>query len=158
MTQNSYDRKAILDIMADSDLNRPSLLIAMMSNSDVLEKMESCFSFEEITDLHFEFAKRCIIQNPDGVTAPNRYIAAHELVNWLIELKRSHEEKIVNDFVYWLECFYKEFILDEDVKICIITGILEHLFEDVDIRLKFLYWRDDPMLVEAYKMAEEWIH
>ncbi|MEA2417185.1 MAG: hypothetical protein QOI58_3842 [Thermoanaerobaculia bacterium] len=45
---------------------------------------------------------------------------------------------------------------DEGQRGCIITGVLEHLFEIDDVRTLFADWQRDPEMMRAFERAEAW--
>jgi hypothetical protein len=45
---------------------------------------------------------------------------------------------------------------DMDVRLAVVQGVLEHLFENSSVREFFSDWLNDPNLGRAYEEAAEW--
>lgn len=56
----------------------------------------------------------------------------------------------------WLADMYRHG--DADLRTCLVTATLEHLFEQRGMSKYFADWKADPTLAEAYAQATEWIN
>lgn len=61
---------------------------------------------------------------------------------------------VLKDIRELLAALYKHG--NEDVRLAIINGALEHLFEDEEIKKEFADWKNDKELNSAYLKAAEW--
>lgn len=86
----------------------------------------------------------------------SRYIAAHELSNWLHGMwhDTSVPRKTIAELKERLARFYKAG--DPGVRNALICGTLEHAFEDDEVANFFLDWKEDAELKDAYDIALQW--
>lgn len=84
------------------------------------------------------------------------YEAAQDLVN----VVRKHRREMPDDaeFFRFVSDHLNDVFRSGDRKIqtCVITGVLEHLFEDDEIRSYFLTWRSNPETRRAFEDAIRW--
>jgi hypothetical protein len=103
-----------------------------------------------------KYFARCLREDPAGDWADSRYLAGHGLVGWFRQfwddpkVPRTSLENIKQ----WLAGLYREG--DQALRTCIVTAILEHLFERRDIAKYFRDWKNDSVLKVAYDEAQEW--
>jgi hypothetical protein len=102
------------------------------------------------------YYERCLKEDPKGKWADSRYSAGAILVNIFGSLWRdsSAPREIVKELKDWLGRLYVEG--DENLRTCIVTATLEHLFEQKSIRDFFADWKTRPVLAIAHKEASEW--
>jgi hypothetical protein len=110
-------------------------------------------SREDYFTFIMRYLERCIRENPESKWANSRYAAGWDFVNWFKHYWNDSESprSIPADLRDGLGKLLKEG--DEAVRISIITAILEHLFEDNDIKKYFKEWLADPVLRSAYEEA-----
>ena len=116
-------------------------------------RIEPPLTFSDYHPFHLHYYERCLRENPDGVWTESRYFAAHSLVAWFKGIWKdpSIPKRAFRELKSMLARLYHEG--DEQLRTCIITGALEHLFESRDISKFFSDWKDDPVLKEAYHEA-----
>jgi hypothetical protein len=119
-------------------------------------RIEPSISVNEYKDFVMEYYERCILENPDGEWSDSRYSAGSTLVNIFAALWRdsSVSREILQELKAWLGRLYKA--NGAEIRTCLVTATLEHLFEQKDIRDFFSDWKNDPALAIAHKEASEW--
>ena len=95
---------------------------------------------------------RCLQEDPQGAWADSRYSVGFDLVNW-IKHDREDPESLAQ-WKTWIETIYREGT--PEMRLCLITATLEHVFEEPEIASFFSDWKCDPLLAEAYRQAMEW--
>jgi hypothetical protein len=110
----------------------------------------------ETVDFYLDYFRRCIEENPVGEYAASRYLAAHALVNWYRAMRDDPQvpRTVLARARRMLREVYEAG--GPEVRECIVTGTLEHLFEDEAMREEFAEWQRHPHLREAYERALEW--
>jgi hypothetical protein len=119
-------------------------------------RVEPAISIAEYVRFTKHYYERCIRENPDGEWSVPRYIAGGELVNIFASLWRDPlvPRSVLEDLKVWLARLYREG--DQDLRTCIVQAILEHLFEQEQIREFFADWLNDEVLAVAHAEASEW--
>jgi hypothetical protein len=102
------------------------------------------------------YYERCLKEDPNGEWSDSRYSAGATLVNICGSLwsDSAVPREITKEPKDWLGRLYAEG--DEALRTCIVTAVLEHLFEHKDIRESFSDWKKNPVLAIALKDASEW--
>lgn len=143
--------------MQSGDINVQGAVYNFILEEKCLSRVQPPLEFEDYNQYILNFYERCIIENPDTEWVLSRYIAGYEFVNyfkwaWNIpELNR----KVLEGFKKWLGDLYKRG--NEEVRICIITSIIEHLFENKNISKFFNNWKEDLILQTAYSEGMVWV-
>jgi hypothetical protein len=103
------------------------------------------------------YYERCFREDPKGEWVDSRYSAGWALVNWFVSLWKDSEvpRSVISDLKVWLAGLYREG--DADVRTCLETATLEHLFEHPKIRRYFADWKSDPILGGAFSRAVGWV-
>ncbi|SRR5712692_4256514 len=103
-----------------------------------------------------EYFRRCLLENRPGEFAGNRFQAGRCLYNWFLSLSARDvvEPEMLDDIKQMLADVYK--FSGREVRDCIVTSCLEHLFESRRIAEYFSDWAEDPALKAAYAEALEW--
>ncbi len=98
----------------------------------------------------------CLRENRRGEFAENRHQAARGLYNWFLALSSNDavDAGALRDVKDLLGELYRSG--DTELRHCIVTGCLEHLFETRRIAEYFADWQDDPALAGGYAEALEW--
>jgi len=102
------------------------------------------------------FFRRCLRENRPGEFALNRYQAGRCVYNWFLVL--SAIEPVPRETLDEIKNMQAELYKSGDAELrnCIVTSCLEHLFESRRIAEYFADWQDDPVLATAFKEALEW--
>ena len=118
-------------------------------------RIEPPLSIPEICEILELYYRRCLIENTEGGYVSNRQVSGYELVNWFNSLWMDHN--VPREQLHRLKSMLRELCLarlvPEDE---IVTAVLEHLFERIDIQEFFEDWRTDPRLANAYALAKMW--
>lgn len=102
----------------------------------------------------YQFYTQCMKNDCEGEWCPSRYIAAYELRNFIEGIwnnKSNGIEKIKKNFKHRISDFCIN--ADEDLKDVIINGLLEHLFENNEIKVFFFDWKKNVVLNEFFECA-----
>jgi hypothetical protein len=132
------------------DLEALSVLIF---DKSFYEKIDPFLSMEDYQRVLLPYFKRCIIENHKNTDVSTRYEACWELLNWFNLLwkdKEKHHEQLLEIKKYIADLYENN---DAEIRLAIVNGTLEHLFESKKIRRFFNDWRNKPLLHQAYKEA-----
>ncbi|OGP62907.1 MAG: hypothetical protein A2169_00475 [Deltaproteobacteria bacterium RBG_13_47_9] len=106
------------------------------------------------------YFERCFREIPqdssDFKWAHSRYSAGWELASWFVNLWNDEgvPRSMLLEIKDWLAEIYKDG--DEQLRVCIITATLEHLFETKEIARFFADWRKDLILRPGYDEAAKY--
>ena len=116
-------------------------------------RIEPQLTLEDYNGFLMHYYERCFHEDPQGEWSDTRYEAGWALVNWFVHLwnDNSVPRKVLSKIKDWLAKIYKEG--NEEIRTCIITATLEHLFEHKDIAKYFSGWKKDSTLKPAYDEA-----
>ena len=142
--------------MESRDVEALGALFTLLMNRSHYMRIDPPLSFDEYQSFVMNYYKRCIRENPDGEWADTRYSAGWSLVNWFKGL--WYDSEVPRSALEQLKVWMAEMYLDgdEDVRTCLVTATLEHLFEERDIARYFADWRNDEELKKALDEALEW--
>lgn len=120
-------------------------------------RIDPPLTFEDYQSFARAYFGRCLREDPKGAWVDSRYSAGWDLVGWIASLWKNREvhEAALADWKRWLAELYKGG--DEDLRTCLVTATLEHLFEQPGLPEFFAEWKEDPLLAEAYGQAMEWV-
>jgi hypothetical protein len=97
----------------------------------------------------------CIRENPQGGTALPRYEAAGELEVWFDHLANMGDrQETLQAGAAAVTSLY--LTSNDDVRVAIETGFLEHVLEQVRLRPLFMRWANDAQLQDAWRHALAW--
>jgi hypothetical protein len=99
------------------------------------------------------YYSRCVLEDPNGEWVDSRYEAAWGNARWISHLWHDPgvARPVLSDLKEWLLNLYREG--DEHVRTSLITGTLEHLFEESELAVFFSDWRSNPLTGSAYQEA-----
>jgi hypothetical protein len=123
----------------------------------LVEKGRTELDPAEKTAFMRRYLLRCIDEDP----SPNEHLhggyeAAWELAGLLKQWRTlgSASKEILRRSAADLTTLYRR--TDETTRNRILCGVLEHAFEEPELRSYFSSWQRDPDLREAYKLALDW--
>lgn len=154
--QGVVDCRIVRDLMKETDLEVLGVLYAFITEAS--ERVTPSLEFDETFDFVLMYYTRCL---KDDVTrrewASTRYTAGRDLVNWFAALFNdpSVPRPYLSKLKGWMGELYREG--NQDLRTCLVTATLEHLFEQGKIRRFFEDWKSDPVLTVAYEEALEWV-
>jgi hypothetical protein len=140
--------------MKSEDMEVLGFLFSMMDESRM--KVEPRLTIREYLDFAKLYSERCFKENPDGEWSDSRYSAGWNLVGifcWFWD--NNPEPAILSELKDWIASLYLEG--DSDLRLCLETAALEHLFERKDVRKFFSDWGRDPILKAAFENASLWV-
>lgn len=100
---------------------------------------------------------RCIVEGPQSEDfVLSRYEAANTMAEWIKHLcnKRPETDTLLQQVAATLRTAYLNG--QEEIKECLVNGVLEHVFEERDLVALFEDWKWDGRLSGAYEAALEW--
>ena len=159
--QASVARETVLRWMATDDLEALGAVYLFVSDRTYYAALDQPLGFREAGDFVLIYLGRCIAEDPSGDWAHSRYSAGREV--YRLFKAWWNDGDVDPEFLAaaerWLAGLYRGGA--PGVRDCLITAILDHLFEEPDIAEAFRTWRDDPVLGPAYDealdIARKWV-
>jgi len=146
----------IVELMHSLDIHVLGAVYTFLMNRKKGRSVEPPLEFKDYHDFLLHYYERCFRENPESPWANSSYATGSDLVNWFGHLWRDKDvpSSAVAEIKTLLAKLYREG--DENLRTCIVTGTLEHLFEQKEIRNYFDDWHEDAILGRAYSQALEW--
>jgi len=148
----------VLQLMENGDIEVLGVVYAFVTDSRRNKIIEPPLEFDDYYRFITRYFERCFREDPKGKWADSRYSAGHDLVNWFASL--WDDDKVprtaISNLKAWLAKLYIDG--DTDLRNCIVTATLEHLFEQQKIRRYFADWEGHPVLGVAFSEAMEWVY
>ena len=147
----------ILEVMKSHDIEVLGAVYKFVTNKGRSKAIRPALQLEDYYRFMTHYYERCFREDPKGEWADSRYLAGWGLVNWFVSLWNDKEvpRYTIANLKDWLARLYREG--DDDLRTCMETATLEHLFERKKIRKYFADWNDDPILGVAFKGASAWV-
>ncbi len=145
--------RTICNWMKSEDIEVLGAVFRLLHKKEHYSRIDPPLTFSDYHPFHLRYYERCLRENPDGKWSDSSYLAAHSLVAWFNGIWKdpSTPKQAFEELKAMLARLYREG--DARLRTCIITGALEHLFENRQIRQFFDDWKEDPALKEAYSEA-----
>lgn len=149
-------RERVLECMQSGDLEVLGATYWLVCGGKLSQRIEPPLSFAECHPFMIKFYDRCFRENPVGEWTRSRYGAGMDLLGYFVGLWEDarYPRETLTEIKDWLAALYKEG--DQDLRVCVVTATLEHLFEEEPFREFFADWKDDPVLKEAHAQAMQW--
>jgi hypothetical protein len=149
-TENPLSGQSVRQWMNCSELEVMGAVFKLLHKPEHYNRIEPPLAFEDYQEFHLTYYERCLRENPDGVWCDSRYLAAHSLVAWFKGLWNDNAvpRDALRQLKSLLACLCRDG--DEKLRVAVITGALEHLFNDRTIVRFFADWKDDAQLKAAY--------
>jgi hypothetical protein len=147
-------KNKIKEWMLSSDIEALAALSYFILNKFYYKRIEPSLTLEDYKKFLLFYWERCLKENLEsGEWSDSRYEAGWSIVNWFISLwnDKSVPKEILSEIKEWIASIYRD--ADDELKLCIETAILEHLFQNKKIKSFFKNWKKDEILNEAYKNA-----
>jgi hypothetical protein len=150
-------RTRVLQLMDSDDIEVLGMLYKFVTDKKRSKVISPSLQFEDYCRFMTRYYERCLKEDPRGEWADSRYSAGWGLVNWFVSLwnDKAVPRSAISDLKTWLAGIYKD--ADADLRLCVETATLEHLFEHKDIRKYFADWEGDPILGSAFTGAMGWV-
>lgn len=150
---NKIPREMVLNWMKNDNIEVKGAVYSFCTNSDYYVNVEPNLTAEDYYQFIKDYLKRCLIENPSGEWSETRYEAGWGLVNWFKSYwqDKSLPRDYVSELKEWLAEIYMSG--DDDIRMCISTAVLEHLFDNKGISNFFSDWQNDPVLKQAFEEA-----
>jgi len=152
-----YDRKLIRNWLNSGQIEILAVIYEFSYKKEIYEKIVPPLTFIDYYKLITKYFSLCFEKNhKDDYWIHSRYSAGRDLVGWFVNLwdDKHTSKKYLKSMKDWMANLYKKG--DGELKECLITATLEHLFEDKKIIKYFSDWRKDPELKIAFQTAKEW--
>jgi len=149
-------REKVKKWMKSDNLEVLGAVFSLLTEKPYYLNIAPPFSIEDYHPFMKHYYKRCFLENPDGEWSSSRYEAGWSFVYWFIGLWDDSEvsRHMIDELKIFLAQLYKNG--DDNLRTCIVTATLEHLFERRYISQYFADWKNDPILKIAYSEAMEW--
>jgi len=153
---DNYDGDIIRKWIISSDIEALSVLYVFLDEEKYFMKIKPPLSFLDYFNLIKNYFTLCFKVDHNHPWIISRYAACSDLIGWFMSFWNDENipRKYLEEMKEWLAKLYKEG--DKDIKECLVTATLEHLFEDSGVLDFFSDWKNDPELKEAYESAKEW--
>lgn len=151
-------RHKVLEWMSSHDQEALGALYHSITDGRFSSRIEPALS----SDAYHSFARayfgRCLREDPNGKWTNSRYSAGWDLVGWIAGLwkDRNAQDAALAEWKRWLAELYRQG--DAELRTCLVTATLEHLFELPGMPNYFADWKADPSLADAHAQAMEWAH
>lgn len=154
---HAIPRDAVVAWLGSDDIEVLGALYSYLMNVQYAKRIVPPLVFSDYAKFLTHYYERCFRENPDGDWSHGRYAAAWDLAGWFgtIWKDRKVDRNELVKMKSWLARTYKD--ADEPTRRCIVTGTLEHLFENREIAKFFDDWKAHPELSTAYAEAAEWL-
>jgi len=149
-------RSQVMAWMESDELDVLSTLYHYLTEEPFSQFVAPALNAEDNLRFAKKYLERCIIEGPSSEFADNRYEAAHEAARWFRYFWKGsgNGSQEIHGLKSWLETMYLQG--DDSVRICVVNGVLEHLFEDVGIQEFFADWSLNADLQDAFARAKQW--
>lgn len=146
--------RLLLEWMESDDLEVLGAAISLLRDSP--HRIQGVFQEDRIFQRVLHYHRRCLLENPQGECAHNRFQAGVSLRHFFFQF--STDEQVPGNALAVIKAMLAELYRcgDSELRACIVTSCLEHLFESRRIAAYFSDWQDDPVLAAAYNEALEW--
>lgn len=149
-------KSQVLEWMLYSDLEVQGALYSMIADTNRAKYIAPRLDTDDYFRFVLPYLEECVLKDPTGAWVDSRYVAGRQLVAWIIHFwndKRFSRERLV-EIKSRLADMYERGA--DDVRNGVVNGVLEHLFENRELRVYFEDWKDHPILGAAYKRALAW--
>jgi hypothetical protein len=142
--------------MQRPELELQAAIYDLLTSTERVGKRVPDLRLEDYAAFNLKFFARCIIEDPAGDLTLSRWEAALEFLGSFSYLwdDPSVEKSVLSEAKEQLRRLYLEG--GSDVRLALVQGTLEHLFENVSVRKFFADWLNDPTLRKACEDASEW--
>jgi hypothetical protein len=146
----------IREWMGDPNLDVQGAVCDFITAPGRAARIVPALTFEDYWAFLPRYLERCIIENPDSEWAHSRWAACHKLLWWFGALwdDPSINMSPIRGFKELLERLYLHG--EENIRLALVQGTLEHLFENSSVREFFADWKSHPELRRAYDEAADW--
>jgi len=144
----------LLEWMDSDDLEVLGAVITLLRDSP--HRIQGALKQDRMVQRVLHYHRRCLLENPQEECAHNRYQAGVSLRYFFFQF--SADEQISGRALAAIKTMLAELYRsgDSELRACIATSCLEHLFESRRIAAYFSDWQEDPILAAAYTEALEW--
>jgi len=149
-------RQKILEWMSTDDWEALGALYHSITDRSFSSRIEPPLKPDEYQSFARLYFGRCLREDPQGKWINSRYSAGWDLVAWIANLwKADNQDTALAEWKSWLAEMYKQG--DAELRTCLVTATLEHLFELRGMPNYFADWKADPSLADAHAQALEWV-
>jgi hypothetical protein len=151
-----YDGGLIKKWLKSNEIEALAVLDVFINEEKYYLKIQPPLTFLDYYNMVLKYFSLCLKNDHMSAWINSRYTAGRDLIGWFMSFWNDKKvpRKYLNQMKDWIAGLYKEG--DKELKECIITATLEHLFEDIKVLKFFSDWENDPELKEAYESAKEW--
>lgn len=153
-SEEEISKDKILCWMGEEDLRIRGVLSVL--TYEAWSRIKPELTMQEQCSFMQKYLMDCLEKNPkSGEYLLSGFEAGRELAKWVKHLNAKENTKVVlKEVACNLESLYKK--TNNETRNRIITGALEHIFENKNLIKLFEKWQYDPVLKEAFQQAWEW--
>jgi len=142
--------------MQSNDVEVLGAVYSLFMEPRYYRRIQPSLTIDDYRKFVLPFLQRCILDNPQGDWSLTRYEAAWCAEDWFTQLWNDKHvpRRELSRMKAWLVKMYMD--NGGEVRQCIVTAVLEHLFERTDIRRFFSDWQKDPVLRGAFSASTAW--
>ena len=154
--ENTIPVEQIREWMGRPEIEVQAAVFDLVMSAERVKKVVPYLTFEDYRVFIPKFLGRCIVENPNTELTLSRWEAASEFMAWFGHL--WDDPSVAKSAFFEIKDQLRKLYLegDSDVRLALIQGTLEHLFENASVRELFADWLSDPELKKAYEEAAEW--
>lgn len=151
-------KELVLTWMREPDIEILGELYVLINKERFIKRITPPLEFKEAHDFTVSYLRRVLMNDHKGDWSGGRYEAGWNLAALFSSYWGNKD--VPRDGVVELKKFLADLCMagDEALRLCIITSVLEHLFEKSDIRDYFRDWQNDVRLRATYEEAEKYAH
>jgi len=149
-------KASVLEWMQHPSLEVRGATYTMVSDETIAPQITPHLTFDDYYQFVTQYLCDCIQADPKGEWADSRYLAAHQLVGWIVHF--WNDNTVPRQKIGEIKDRLAELYVQGDTRVrnAIVNGVLEHLFEHKPISKFFGNWQADSRLADAYKIALQW--
>jgi len=152
---DNIDRSDLLGWIAEGGIEEKGVIFEIVTQRH--SRIQPRYDEEEWGAFIVDYCIACIMSDiSEREYAHSNYEAAEELVYFLHRFVQAGErgETLVKYLVTQIEDAYRRG--DDEIRLCIECGFLEHALECEPLRKIFAHWRHDPLFKEGYEESLIW--
>ena len=155
----TIDKKLIENLKKSKNMEVIGALEELITDPNYYNKIVPSLDFNDYYPFLFNYYINCMqnsYYNSNWILSP--YLAAYSLKDFIehiwannLDMSKKDKLKIINDIKNKLKYLAKR--ADNNFKLVLINGLLEHLFENQEIKFFFNDWTNDIVLKKYYDSA-----
>lgn len=153
--ENNIARSQVEAWMLAEDTEQKAALYAYLRKPGGEERVHPEIQSKVLRNFFFAYLQERILSNAATEWMHSRYEACWDLAG-LVKVWARHTPAlpIISEVKAWMEWAYTS---HPELRTALVTGFLEHAFEERAAREQFADWKKHPILASAYTQAMNWV-